>query len=196
MPDYFGGKMSVKGMARVSGFYFSKTILFAAVLVSGALGSATPVGVDGAPIGNVNGTKQDFPIGPDPKMTSGALCEHADRIRYPERIAYCTRDVDTSTKLAIIATYDRELGYRIGQMNRGDFKIDHLIPLCAGGGNEVNNLWPQHKSIYAITDPLEPEICQKMAQGRLKQSDAVQLILQAKTHLDQVSEIRKRVNSL
>jgi hypothetical protein len=81
-------------------------------------------------------------------------------------------------------------------MNRGDFKIDHLIPLCAGGANSEENLWPQHKSVYAITDPLEPIVCQKMQDGKLLQADAVKLILQAKMHLEEVPAIIKQVKAL
>jgi hypothetical protein len=68
--------------------------------------------------------------------------------------------------------------------------------LCAGGANSEDNLWPQHKSIYEITDPVEPLLCQKMLEGKLKQSDAVKLILLAKTNLDQVPAIIKKLNSL
>ncbi|MBC7537554.1 MAG: hypothetical protein H7281_01940 [Bacteriovorax sp.] len=81
-------------------------------------------------------------------------------------------------------------------MDRKDFKIDHLIPLCAGGANSTENLWPQHKTVYEITDPLKPVLCQKMQAGKLLQVDAVKLIIQAKMNLDQVSTIMKKLNSL
>lgn len=38
--------------------------------------------------------------------------------------------------------------------------------------NEENNLWPQHKKVYMITDPLEPEMCAAMSNGKLLQRDA------------------------
>jgi hypothetical protein len=81
-------------------------------------------------------------------------------------------------------------------MNRGDFKIDHLIPLCAGGANDELNLWPQHSSVYNITDPIEPVICQKMAEGKLSQKDAVAMVIFAKTHLDQVNIVLAKLNKL
>ncbi|MNT67943.1 hypothetical protein D3C72_2061270 [compost metagenome] len=81
-------------------------------------------------------------------------------------------------------------------MNRMDFKIDHYIPLCMGGANDVENLWPQHKSIYAITDPLEPLLCEKMADGRLLQKDAINYIKAAKANLDQVPAIIRQVQGL
>jgi hypothetical protein len=88
------------------------------------------------------------------------------------------------------------MGYRTRQMDRQDFKIDHYIPLCMGGSNDIKNLWPQHKSVYAITDPLEPVLCDKMAQGRLLQKKAVEIIMYAKAHLDEVPEIIAKANAL
>ncbi len=137
-----------------------------------------------------------FPTGPEISVTPGSLCDRPDSNRYPEGIAYCSRDVSSDLKWEIIREYDRDLGYQIEKTGRGEFKIDHLIPLCAGGSNEKENLWPQHKSIYKITDPLEPELCNKMAEGRLKQEDAVELILRAKQNLDQVPAILKHLRSL
>lgn len=137
----------------------------------------------------------NFPMGPDVALTPGVLCERADTYRYPEHIKYCERDVSTGTKGGIFQKYD-QLGFRTRTMKRQAFKIDHYIPLCAGGSNDVKNLWPQHESIYQITDKLEALICEKMAAGRLKQKDAVDLIMQAKNNLDQVREITAHVNSL
>jgi hypothetical protein len=138
----------------------------------------------------------DFPTGPELSVTPGKLCDQPTGTRYPENIAYCTRDVTYDTKEILMKEYDQKFDYHIMAMARTDFKIDHLIPLCAGGSNDITNLWPQHKSVYAITDPIEPAICNKMEQGKLKQADAVRLVLQAKTHLDQAPAIIQQVNSL
>lgn len=137
-----------------------------------------------------------FPSGPELSITPGKLCVVPTAYRYPEKIAYCNRDVVYETKEAIIAEYDQKFGYTIASLPREDFKIDHLIPLCVGGDNDVTNLWPQHKSVYAYTDALEPLLCAKMAQGRLKQKDAVSLVLEAKTHLDRAAKIIDYVNKL
>lgn len=137
-----------------------------------------------------------FPLGPNLTETPGKLCTTPTAVRYPEKVAYCDRDVDSYLKNAVIEKYDRLFGYAIRSMDRKDFKIDHLIPLCAGGANSEENLWPQHKSVYEITDPLEPVVCQKMQEGKLLQADAVKLILQAKTNLDQVPAILKKIRSL
>lgn len=157
-----------------------KTVLFAVLLLAQSVfaGSAA------------------FPIKPDPSKTPGETCSHPNTYRYPERIAYCERDVDSETKREIIAEYDRDFGYRIRTMPRNQFKIDHYIPLCMGGSNQIENLWPQHESVYKITDPLEALLCQKMAEGVLKQADAIDMIKQAKNNLDQAPEIFRRAQEL
>lgn len=139
---------------------------------------------------------QNFPRTPDLQETPGKLCSSPDAVRYPEKIPYCNRAVDVYMKQDVINKYDQDLGYNIRSMNRGDFKIDHLIPLCAGGANHQDNLWPQHKSVYKITDPVEPLICQKMQEGKLSQADAVKMVIFAKTHLDQVPAVIAKLNAL
>lgn len=137
-----------------------------------------------------------FPLGPDIKMTPGTVCKNADSLRYPEKIKYCERNVDTQLKRAIFIDYDKNLGYSTRSMNRGDFKIDHYIPLCAGGSNDRSNLWPQHASVYKITDPLEPLACEKMSEGRLTQSKAIELIRIGKNDLKKVTEILNYLEGL
>ena len=141
-------------------------------------------------------SSKNFPIGPDSDVTPGETCQHADTYRYPERIAYCERDVDSQLKKEIIAQYDSEFGYNIGGMPRNKFKIDHYIPLCMGGSNSRTNLWPQHESVYKITDPLEQQLCEKMAQGKLLQAEAIDLIREAKNHLDEAPDILARVRAM
>jgi hypothetical protein len=105
--------------------------------------------------GNVFGAKSAFPISPDRKLTPGSFCEDHKVRRYPEGIAYCNRSVSGATKKDVIHDYDAILGYEIAKMNRQAFKIDHYIPLCMGGSNDSSNLWPQHESVFKMTDPLE-----------------------------------------
>jgi hypothetical protein len=142
------------------------------------------------------GFAQDFPYGPQVSITPGKICDVPTAYRYAEKIAYCERDVDYETKETIIAEYDLKFGYHIKSLPREDFKIDHFIPLCMGGSNDISNLWPQHKSVYIVSDPLEPILCAKMAQGKLKQSDAVKLVIEAKTDLNNVARILKYAKRL
>ncbi len=124
--------------------------------------------------------KGRFPKAPHKEMTPGSLCEKGNKTRYPEKVKYCERDVNTETKRQIFVTYDKEFGYQTTQMERSSFKIDHLVPLCLGGSNEIDNLWPQHVSVYENTDPLEPFLCEVLSAGRIKQAEAVELILTIK----------------
>ena len=175
MPVYLGDLMK------------TLTMILASVLV--LLSTVTALS---APV-QANGR---FPTQPDGILTPGELCSHPDARRYPERIAYCNRDVASDLKKDIIDTYDKARGFQIGDMPRAQFKIDHYIPLCAGGSNDRDNLWPQHESVYTITDPLEALICQKMSEGKLKQVDAVATIKKGKANLDQVPEIISQLNKL
>jgi hypothetical protein len=137
-----------------------------------------------------------FPKGPEPTVTPGSLCDQPDDHRYPENIAYCKRNVTGDFKDQLIQMYDSQFGYAIGTMPREEFKIDHFIPLCAGGSNRGDNLWPQHKTVYEITDPVEPLICQRMAEGKLMQADAVTLVRKAKFDLSKVNDVLNYLNSL
>jgi hypothetical protein len=137
-----------------------------------------------------------FPKTPDQTLTPGALCSTPDQKRYPEGIAYCSRDVGGDLKQKVMETYDSTLGYTITSMNRSLFKIDHFIPLCMGGSNQAENLWPQHASVYVITDPLEQVSCDKMAAGKLRQADAVEMIKHAKLNLADAPETLRHLRSL
>lgn len=134
-----------------------------------------------------------FPSTPDVSMTPGDVCKNPDEFRYPEKIPYCKRDVESQEKREIIARYDETFGYTIQQMDRQDFKIDHLIPLCMGGSNEVSNLWPQHKSIYSKTDPLEPLLCEMMSSGRILQDEAIRIIKAVKEEPDTAADVLKEL---
>lgn len=139
--------------------------------------------------------EEDYPPIPDSRLTPGALCTTPNYYRYAERIPYCERSVNGSTKQSIFQAYIN-LGFRISIKQRYNYKIDHLIPLCAGGSNDVENLWPEYVEVFSVVDPLEPAICQKMSMGRLKQKQAVDLILRAKRLPSEAAKIIEYVDSL
>lgn len=143
--------------------------------------------------GQVNGRVDGrFPEKPHADVTPGTLCQQADTYRYPEHIKYCERSVEGDLKAQIFVMYDEKFGYETTKMQRGAFKIDHLIPLCMGGSNDITNLWPQHVKIYENTDPVEPFLCDVLSQGRIKQAEAVKLILAIKqTPFTAGEELRK-----
>lgn len=129
----------------------------------------------------------EYPEIPLMELTPGSLCDRPDSYRYAEKIPYCNRDVDTSLKADVFREYRHE-GYRLNPKKRSDYKIDHLIPLCAGGSNRENNLWPQHVTVYTQTDPLEHVGCEKLKAGKIKQAKLIELILTAKRNLSLVPE--------
>ncbi|MBA2405929.1 MAG: hypothetical protein H0V66_14225 [Bdellovibrionales bacterium] len=143
-----------------------------------------------------NAYSLDFPKSPDVEITPGSLCDHPDSYRYAEQIPYCERDVSSRTKSEIFETYRDELGYVLDLSNRSNYKIDHYIPLCAGGSNNDDNLWPQHISVFTITDPIESVGCEKLKAGRILQKNLVALIRQAKLNLSDAPRILKNLQSL
>ncbi|MCB0348534.1 MAG: hypothetical protein KDD37_06840 [Bdellovibrionales bacterium] len=136
-----------------------------------------------------------YPLHPDQTLTPGSLCTKPTEYRYKERIPYCERNVDTSLKYEIIHTYENEYDFTVGN-NRSRYKIDHYIPLCMGGSNEVDNLWPQEKRVYEITDPLEQKLCNKIAANKITQAQAVDMIRQGKMQLERVPELVKQADSM
>lgn len=128
-----------------------------------------------------------FTIIPELTITPGKLCDRPIEYRYPAKIAYCKRDVTYNTKKEVFTEYGIDMADP--EFIREDYKIDHLIPLCVGGSNDQKNLWPQHKSSYGKTDFLEAELCKQMAQGNLSQKEAIDLVIEAKTHLDRADQI-------
>lgn len=139
--------------------------------------------------------KAEYPHTPEPGLTPGSLCQRPDQYRYPERIAYCERRVSKKHKEKIFQAY-RQAGYRLNLKIRSNYKIDHFIPLCAGGSNNSNNLWPQHISVFTITDPLETLGCEKLREGRVSQEDLVQLIRSVKLNPNKATHALRFLQSL
>ncbi|MGZ3770439.1 MAG: HNH endonuclease signature motif containing protein [Bdellovibrio sp.] len=112
---------------------------------------------------------------PDFNITPGVLCSKSDPdfegLDYPEQIARCNRNIDFEKKQQVAAEY--------GNIPRNEWKnyeFDHLVPLCAGGSNNIGNLWPQPINEAKSKDQLEVEICTAMRDGTLKQEEAVQKV--------------------
>ena len=138
----------------------------------------------------------DFPTSPNPQVTPGSLCDRPTEYRYPEHINYCERDVSSDLKNKIFDDYRKRLGYTLDLRNRSDYKIDHFIPLCAGGSNYQTNLWPQHKSVFNLTDPLESVGCDKLKAAKITQADLIKLIMLAKLNLQEVPRVLQKLQSL
>lgn len=112
---------------------------------------------------------------PQAGMTPGVLCSASDLnfqgFDYPEKIARCVRNVGIDIKIQVAQRY--------GNIPRSSwhlYEFDHLIPLCAGGSDDINNLWPQPMDQARKKDALEINICTAMKQGKINQVQAVQKI--------------------
>ncbi len=112
---------------------------------------------------------------PNPALTPGVLCTPSDPDYrgpdYPEGIARCNRNILDQEKKDVSAKYGN-----IPQSDWPKYEFDHMIPLCAGGSNNPQNLWPQPIVEAKKKDLLEVDICTKMRAGTLKQAAAVQMV--------------------
>lgn len=117
-----------------------------------------------------------YPIKPDPRFNYPHFCTEKSpelrEIRYANRVAVCERKVSSSTRNRI---YDK---YQIPISDRGNYTIDHLIPLFMGGSNEEVNLWPQHKEIG--TAETEGLIFGRLSKGEITYQEALNEILKLK----------------
>jgi len=96
---------------------------------------------------------------PDPACTPGAILAATTAAQictpgYSERV----RDVPESRKEQVYAAYG------ITSHTAGEYEIDHLVPLEAGGSNRVANLWPERA--YSAKDQLENQVHDDVCSGQ------------------------------
>jgi hypothetical protein len=118
-------------------------------IVALALAAALPVAAE------------NLPIIADPSLTPGAVAstDSSDVCGVINGLTYSKRHRRTTAELK------REIYAEYGVDRDGrDFEIDHRVPLCIGGADVRENLWPQegweHPS-YHDKDRLEVEVCRR-----------------------------------
>lgn len=113
---------------------------------------------------------------PNNTETPGWLCSASDpnfqKYDYPEHIARCKRNVNAAEKQQVADEYGN-----LPKSEWTNYEFDHLIPLCAGGSDDVRNIWPQPLDQAKEKDKLEDEVCKAMAAGTMTQAE-----MEAKVH--------------
>jgi hypothetical protein len=109
---------------------------------------------------------------PNEQLTPGVLCTASDpdfdNYDYAEHIARCTRNVSREEKLEVAASYGN-----IPQSQWPKYEFDHLIPLCAGGSDDIGNIWPQPLAEAHKKDVVEDRVCRGMRAGTITQAEAI-----------------------
>lgn len=117
-----------------------------------------------------------FPKKPNRQLTPGSFCTPDDpdfmEYRYREHVAVCFRNVSTETRQEVFHLYN------IPWSKRDAYTVDHYMSLFAGGSNNIDNLWPQHKSISTAKD--ENELFHEINDGYLTLEEVIAALVNLK----------------
>jgi hypothetical protein len=128
----------------------------------------------------------DLPLGPDARLTPGAIATTNTAAVCTPGYAGRARDVSLATKRAVYAAYGlmpagrfriSAAGLRVWQ---SDFEVDHLVSLQLGGSNAPANLWPQSYRTKrwnaTAKDALENRLHWLVCHDRLQLAEAQRVI--------------------
>lgn len=112
---------------------------------------------------------------PNPQFTTGVLCTPTDAdfkgFDYPSKVARCNRNIGSIEKEEVAKNYGN-----IPQSEWVNYEFDHYMPLCAGGSNNPQNLWPQPIAEAKQKDIIEVQVCSALKAGTLTENQALQKI--------------------
>jgi hypothetical protein len=118
--------------------------------------------------------QQPTPILPDSKLTPGDTFDVSRQDVCVPGYTKTVRAVPQEVKQEVY----REYG--ITSHGRGDYEIDHLIPLELGGANSIKNLWPESYRTLPwsarVKDRLENKLHELVCSGRMDLKTAQQAI--------------------
>ena len=86
------------------------------------------------------------------------ICGREGGLTYSQRHRQTTREM----KNAVLAEYGLHGPFR--------GEIDHIVPLCLGGADDVRNLWPQQS--FHQKDALEAYACRMVCAGKVAIGEA------------------------
>ncbi|MFZ3228918.1 MAG: hypothetical protein WA160_01845 [Pseudobdellovibrio sp.] len=112
---------------------------------------------------------------PNTQLTPGVLCTPSDSdfkgYDYPSKVARCNRNIGNPEKAEVAKNYGN-----IPASEWVNYEFDHYIPLCAGGSNNIQNLWPQPIAEAKQKDVIEVQVCTALKAGTMTQDQALQKI--------------------
>lgn len=113
---------------------------------------------------------------PDPAITPGATRELSTKDICDTIWSLDRRKVTDAMKRQVFEHYDLSPNARWCKLktHKTRFEVDHLIPRCAGGADDVSNLWAQcYSGEYnaAMKDRLEVRVCKDLCKGKLSIED-------------------------
>lgn len=101
---------------------------------------------------------------PDARCTPGKRMSSSVQQVCVPGYAKSVRNVTSATRNDVLRQYDFKA--------KGEFEVDHLIPLSIGGSNDEDNLWPQPAPGFHLKDRLEFALWKAVCDGRVNLQDA------------------------
>lgn len=109
---------------------------------------------------------------PNAQLTPGVLCTPSDPdfkgYDYPSKVPRCNRNIGNPEKAEVAKNYGN-----IPAPEWVKYEFDHFMPLCAGGSNNSQNLWPQPIAEAKQKDVIEVQVCTALKAGTMTQSQAL-----------------------
>jgi hypothetical protein len=112
---------------------------------------------------------------PNAQLTPGVLCTPSDSdfkgYDYPSKVPRCNRNIGNQEKAEVAKNYGN-----IPASEWVNYEFDHFMPLCAGGSNNIQNLWPQPIAEAKQKDVIEVQVCTALKAGTMTQDQALHKI--------------------